>query len=163
MQEISFKSNFSVRSYKATDIFRVADLIAELQVFHDLSVQDREDILWDLNNIPASFEVWVVCDANDIPVGLAMCASIPGPGIKAGLFLKEIFVSSSYRNHGLGKMLIRKVVASARDRGMLRIDWLASADNKKAHDFYKQIGAKDCDSVVFFRIDSPILDNFPDL
>lgn len=130
----------------------LADLFIELQAFHHLPAQSREEILTDIEKMPDNFEVWLAEDGNGAVLGFALVSVYPGPGIAAGLYLKELFVTSSARKGGIGRALMETLAGSAQKRGIQRIDWVTTYDNVNARSFYDHLGAVANENKVFYRL-----------
>ncbi len=54
--------------------------------------------------------------------------------------LDELFVASEYRQHGLGKKLLEKVEALARERNCYRMFIESGYEREAAHAFYEALG-----------------------
>lgn len=91
----------------------LADLFMELQAFHNLPRQSRGEIISDIEKMPESFEVWLAETENNTINGFALVSIYPGPGIAAGLYLKELFVTSAARSSGAGRALMQALARSA--------------------------------------------------
>ncbi|WP_164870865.1 GNAT family N-acetyltransferase [Mesobaculum littorinae] len=141
----------------ADDGEAVADLIEDLQAYHDLPRQSRAEILSDLATMPEGFEVWLAEDDARRALGIALACVYPGPGIAAGCYLKELFVTSRARQGGVGRALMQALAASALARGAQRIDWVTSWDNEVARSFYDGLGAQANGNKLFYRIDGDAL------
>ncbi len=81
----------------------------------------------------------------------------PGPGLKPGLFLKELYVAGSQRGRGLGRALMQKLASLATQRGLSRIDWTADAENARLLAFYEELGGACKTDKLFFRLDGEAL------
>ncbi|KAI9042466.1 GNAT family N-acetyltransferase [Aspergillus affinis] len=57
------------------------------------------------------------------------------------MFLDDIFVDSSVRNKGLGRMLIQSVAEIARSSYCLRVQWVTQHDNVSAQALYNKLAA----------------------
>lgn len=147
------------RISEADDRHALADLFIELQAFHRLPAQSREEILSDIEKMPDSFEVWLAEDESGVILGLALVSVYPGPGIAAGLYLKELFVTSSARERGVGRALMQALAVSAQERGIRRIDWVTTYDNVKARSFYDRLGATANENKVFYRLGVDAISN----
>lgn len=141
------------RPFSASDTAALADLFVELQSFHGLPPQGREEIVADIVSMPAGFEVWLAEDENGAVVGFALASAYPGPGIAAGLYLKELFVTAAARKRGVGRILMQSLAQAAIGRGIKRIDWVTTYDNRKAREFYDRLGARANEQKVFYRLD----------
>lgn len=140
------------RISEANDHHTLADLFIELQAFHHLPAQSREEMLTDIEKMPDSFEVWLAEDDDGAVLGFALVSVYPGPGMAAGLYLKELFVTSSARKGGIGRALMQTLALSAQKRGIQRIDWVTTYDNVKARSFYDRLGAIANENKVFYRL-----------
>ncbi|WP_132277940.1 GNAT family N-acetyltransferase [Neorhizobium sp. JUb45] len=91
---------------------------------------------------------------------MALCAFsaiYPGPGLHAGIFLKELYVTRNCRSAGLGKALMRELAIIARQRNLKRIDWTADADDKRLLQFYDELGGTRRPEKLFYRLDGNAL------
>ena len=61
---------------------------------------------------------------------------------RPGIYLEDIYVRSQWRNHGLGKKLLRQVARVAVQRGCARMEWSVLDWNQPAIDFYHSLGAQ---------------------
>ncbi|HEV2503443.1 MAG TPA: GNAT family N-acetyltransferase [Mesorhizobium sp.] len=119
----------------------------------------REVILADLANLPAGVEILVA--ETDRLIGFATFSTIyPGPGLKSGLFLKDLFVSETARGSRAGTSLLRALARIAVLRGMSRVDWTADRDNTRLLAFYDETGASREEEKVFFRLKGQALKDF---
>lgn len=57
-------------------------------------------------------------------------------------WLEDLVVDPSYRGQGIGKSLLRFVIADGRKKGLKRITLLTDMDNQKAKALYKSHGFK---------------------
>ena len=57
------------------------------------------------------------------------------------LYLDDIYVKKEYRNKGIGKQLINKVIEFAKENNCSRIRWQVLNWNTPAIEFYKKLGA----------------------
>jgi GNAT superfamily N-acetyltransferase len=56
--------------------------------------------------------------------------------------MNDLYVDEAHRRKGIGRALVDSAVSAAIRRGMVRLDWLAAADNLEAQGFYKALGAR---------------------
>lgn len=133
----------------------LATLYTEMQRHYQVPCPTREEILADLANLPVGVEILVALDDADTvnPLGFAAFSAIyPGPSLKSGFFLKEIFVTQSARGKGVGKGLIQAVATLALERGHSRVDWTADRANRHLMNYYKDLGAEVQEEKVFYRL-----------
>lgn len=71
---------------------------------------------------------------------------------KPGLYIEDLFVRPSYRGQSIGKLLLKQVVAIARERDYGRVEWAVLDWNAPAIGFYTSIGAKRMDEWTIFRL-----------
>ncbi|HET9651440.1 MAG TPA: GNAT family N-acetyltransferase [Usitatibacter sp.] len=61
---------------------------------------------------------------------------------KPGLYLEDLFVEPAHRGHGIGKALLARLAALARERGCGRLEWRVLDWNQPSIDFYQSLGAQ---------------------
>jgi GNAT superfamily N-acetyltransferase len=145
-----------VRRMQSTDVEPLAVLFEETQAHYKVPCPPRVVILRDLAALPPGVEILVAEDARLI--GYACVAAIyPGPGLTPGYFLKELFVSKSHRNCGVGRALMRACAALALERGYQRLDFTADRDNAALITFYETLGAALKREKAFYRLDAAAL------
>jgi GNAT superfamily N-acetyltransferase len=71
---------------------------------------------------------------------------------KPGLYLEDLFVKPEARGKGLGRALLTKLAAIARERGYGRLEWSVLDWNEPAIGFYKKLGAVPLDDWTIFRV-----------
>ena len=151
----------SIRPLAAADHAGLAALLEEMQAYYRAACPNAESILDGLRNIPSGVEI-LVADAGAI-VGFAAFAAIyPGPGLAAGFFLKELFVSAPFRSSGIGRRLLQGVAQIAVERGYGRVDWTADGKNLQLLAYYEGLGASPMAEKVFFRLEGEALTSLGD-
>ena len=78
---------------------------------------------------------------------------------KPGLYLEDLFIIPEYRNHGLGKGLLRHLAALALERGCGRFEWWVLDWNAPAIEFYRRQGAVPMEEWTVFRLTGDALRN----
>ncbi|MBZ0059429.1 MULTISPECIES: N-acetyltransferase [unclassified Leclercia] len=93
----------------------------------------------------------VVC--NGVIAAFA-CVSVmyPAPRFSGQMFIKELFVSASYRRAGIGRKLMGFIASRAQERGCFQLDWLSVAADPLAQKFYESLGAQVIKSVNYHRV-----------
>ncbi len=122
-----------------------------MQAHYRVSCPPSTEILADLRALPAGV-VLLVARAPGVVGAAALAAVWPGPGLRRGLFLKDLFVTASRRGEGIGAALMRTAARFAVDGGWGRIDWTAARDNAPLRAFYRGLGAAEQREKVFFRL-----------
>lgn len=140
----------------------LATLMEEMQAHYRVACPPRAEIIAGLEAMPPGAEI-LVAEEHGSVLGLAAFSAIyPGPGLKPGIFLKELYVSGSQRGRGLGRALMQKLASLAKERGLTRIDWTAEAENTRLLSFYEELGGARKPDKVFFRLDGEALARLAD-
>jgi ribosomal protein S18 acetylase RimI-like enzyme len=141
-----------IRPFITEDTDELVGLLEEMQDYYGVFCPPREAIVAGIRNRPANTEMIVAHTSR--MVGFAAFAAIfPGPGLKPGLFLKELFVSASERGQDVGATLMRRLAAIAIERQFGRIDWTAARTNERLLKFYDGLGGERKESHVFYRLE----------
>lgn len=142
----------SVRACEATDHPALARLMAQMQAHYRVPCPTDAEISAGLASRPAGTEL-LVAEQSGALVGFAAFSAIyPGPGLKPGFFLKELYVADDARGSGAGRALLAELARLALARGLGRIDWTAARDNERLLRFYESLGATPQPEKVFFRL-----------
>lgn len=141
-----------VRACEEADHPALAGMMGEMQAHYDVPCPPETEIRAGLANRPAGAEL-LVAEHDGALVGFAAFSAIyPGPGLKPGFFLKEIYVAEAARGLGAGRALLGELARLALERGLARIDWTAARDNERLLRFYESLGATPQPEKVFFRL-----------
>ena len=141
-----------VRLCEAADHPALAGMMAEMQAHYRVPCPADAEIRVGLANRPAGTEL-LVAEHDGALVGFAAFSAIyPGPGLRPGVFLKEIYVVQAARGLGAGKALLAELARLALARGLGRIDWTAARDDERLLRFYEGLGATPQPEKVFFRL-----------
>lgn len=141
-----------VRLCEEADHPALAGVMAEMQGHYKVPCPPEAEIRTGLASRPAGAEL-LVAEHDGAVVGFAAFSAIyPGPGLRAGCVLKEIYVAEAARGLGAGKALLAELARLALGRGFGRIDWTAARDDERLLRFYESLGAKQHPEKVFFRL-----------
>lgn len=140
----------------------LAALMEEMQAHYRVACPPRAGIIAGLEAMPPGAEILVAEERGSVLGFAAFSAIYPGPGLKPGIFLKELYVSGSQRGRGLGRALMQKLASLAKERGLTRIDWTAEAENTRLLSFYEELGGARKPDKVFFRLDGEALARLAD-
>ncbi len=135
----------------------LSTLMQEMQAHYRVPCPPLDEIIAGLESMPPSAEILVCEDAGSVLGFAAFSGIYPGPGLKPGIFLKELYVTASQRGQGLGRALMQALAALARQRGLARIDWTADPENSKLLAFYEGVGGARKPDKLFFRLDEEAL------
>ncbi|NVK29156.1 MAG: GNAT family N-acetyltransferase [Flavobacteriia bacterium] len=124
-----------------------SDMSSVLHLIQLLAVYEREpdavevseaDLVRDFK--AGKFEVFLA-DLDGRTVGMALFyerySTWKGPYIH----LEDLIVEKVHRGHGLGRMLLEAIIATAAERGCKRLGWEVLDWNTPAVEFYQKIGA----------------------
>ncbi|MCX2861022.1 GNAT family N-acetyltransferase [Paucibacter sp. PLA-PC-4] len=137
-------STYTIRPAQSGDVPAIADLIAELAEFENLThmLQLTADKLH-----PHLFGAKPVVEAlvGEIEgemVGFALFFTNFSTFLaKPGLYLEDLYVRPAHRRSGLGKGLLKRLAAIAVERDYGRFDWTVLDWNEDAIRFYEKMGA----------------------
>ena len=141
----------SIRPFSPADKTALVTLFEEMQRHYGVPCPPRDVIESSLAVLPAGVEI-MVAEADRIIGFAAFSAIYPGPGLRSGLFMKELFVTAGFRGQGVGKALIVSVARVAVERGHSRVDWTADRTDAGLLDFYSGLGALAQQEKVFYRL-----------
>ncbi len=136
----------------------LAALMEKMQAHHRVPCPSRAEIVAGLRARPAGAEILVVSEGTAVLGFAAWSAAYPGPGLRPGAFLKELYVAKAARGHGLGRRLMAARAAEARARGLARIDWTADPETPALLAFYDRLGAARRPEKLFYRLDGAMLE-----
>lgn len=149
------KNEIIIRRAKQEDIPVIIKLIKELAQYEKLSdqVTATEDLLRkNLFGKNQFVEIWLAEYQNVIAGQVILFNNFSTFRGKPGLFIEDLFVLPEFRNNGIGKRLLLKVIELAKERDCGRVEWNVLDWNKPAISFYKKIGAESLDEWITFRV-----------
>jgi GNAT superfamily N-acetyltransferase len=132
----------SIRPAKSSDVSLLNTLIHEFAEFERLPVTVTEaDLLRDGFGEQPRFRVFLAAWEGQ-PAGYAFFfdyySTFEG---RAGLFLEDIYVRDQFRGKGIGKALLARVAAVAREGHCFGVRWQVLDWNAPAIQFYERLGA----------------------
>jgi GNAT superfamily N-acetyltransferase len=145
-------SELAIRPLHPADHKALAALMVEMQGHYGVPCPPMEAILAGLAALPPGVDVLVAVKGDSVLGFASACNLYPGPGLKTGFFLKEIYVADAARGAGLGRKLMTALADLAVERGHRRIDWTADADDAALLRFYDSLGATAHPKKVFYRL-----------
>lgn len=156
-----------IRFYRDHDLDALADLLTDMSRYYNgTNASERAVVRRNLveNILGTDSDVRLVVAVEDrTVVGVAMVAILyPAPKEHAQLFMTELYVTSSRRSSGIGEALMRWVARYALSSNCVRFDWTVDADNRRAIDFYRSLGATHVADKLYFRFAGDALEAFAD-
>lgn len=138
--------------FELADAEDLASLLEEMQAYYGVFCPPHEAVLEGIRSRPQASEILVA--KTDRIVGMAAFgASYPGPGLKPGFFLKDLYVANVERGKDIGTKLVTWLAALAVERGFGRIDWTAARSNERLLRFYDELGGDRKEDRVFYRLE----------
>jgi GNAT superfamily N-acetyltransferase len=138
--------------FKQADAEELASLLEEMQAYYGVFCPPRDAVLAGIRNRPQASEILVA--KTDRIVGMAAFgANYPGPGLKPGFFLKDLYVLTAERGKDIGTKLVTRLAALAVERGHSRIDWTAGRSNERLLRFYDELGGDRKEDRIFYRME----------
>jgi GNAT superfamily N-acetyltransferase len=141
-----------IRQLEPSDHAALAALMVEMQQHYAVPCPSVPEIVAGLAGRPAGVDILIAARGEAVLGFASACNLYPGPGLKTGYFLKEIYVADAARGTGLGRALMTALAELALERGHGRIDWTADADDAALLRFYEGLGAVAQRKKVFFRL-----------
>ena len=85
----------------------------------------------------------LICEKDGSPIGFAVYFFNYSTWLgKHGLYLEDLYVTSSERGSGVGKALLKHLAKVAVEKGCGRFEWSVLDWNEPAIKFYNSLGAK---------------------
>ena len=135
--------NATIRPGTQDDLPQVLDLIQELAEFE----REPEAVKTTVESMTSDgfgdrpiFEFFVAEDQDRV-VGLALYFYSYSTWKGKCLYLEDLIVTQSYRGQGLGRRLLDRIVAKAKEENAKRVVWQVLDWNTPAIDFYKSLDA----------------------
>ena len=139
-----------------TNISELFGLICELAKFEKLDLPDHsamERLEEHVNQENPYFEAYLARYEGKAIAYIIYYFSYSSFKAKPSLFLEDIFVKEELRGKGFGKDLFLFCVKKAHEKGCGRMEWSALNWNKRAIDFYLDMGARPLSEWTFYRMD----------
>ncbi len=149
----------TIRSATPDDVPLILELIKGLAAFEnepEAVKTTQEDLLRDGFGERPQFEV-LIAEINAEPAGFALFfvtySTWEG---RPSLYLEDLFVIESARQHGVGRALMAKLAAIAVERGYQRLE-LQVLDWNPAREFYHRLGMGHMDEWLSYRLSGQAL------
>lgn len=154
-----------IRLLRREDEEPLTDLLQEMSHHYNGANASPRDVVFRnlLQNIlgPHSDVRIVVARAEDRVIGVAMISILyPAPKERAQLFMKELYVAADWRSQGVGQQLMHWIAAYGVAHNCVRFDWTVDAENTRAVEFYRSLGATHLTNKLYFRLAGSDLHEF---
>jgi len=154
-------SDFSIRAASADDAPVIMTLLRELADYEKLldELQLSEAlVVRDMTGPDAACccdIAWKDGEAVGIVVWYWIYRSFRA---RRGLYLEDLFVRPAFRGHGLGRMLLRHLAATAVRAGADFMDWKVLDWNTPSIAFYRGLGAAQIPDWLDYRLEGEALE-----
>ncbi|HSP87718.1 MAG TPA: GNAT family N-acetyltransferase, partial [Ignavibacteriaceae bacterium] len=151
----TMNENISIRLAEEKDIPLILSLIKELAEFEKLldKLTVTEEILKQNLFGKKKYAEVLIAEINKSAIGYAIFfhnfSTFSG---KPGIYLEDLYVKPEFRNKGIGKKLLNRLIEIAKERDCGRVEWVVLDWNKKAIDFYKNLGAEEMSEWLVYRL-----------
>ena len=134
----------SVTPAVESDLPAIAAMIRALAAYEKLAhlcVGSEQDLQRSLFGPAPAAEV-LIARLGDAPVGFALFFHTFSTFLaRRGLWLEDLFVYPEHRGAGIGRALLQRLAAVARERECGRFEWAVLDWNAPAIAFYERLGA----------------------
>ncbi|MCF8295066.1 MAG: GNAT family N-acetyltransferase [Bacteroidales bacterium] len=143
--------NYTIRPAREEDFDRIFELICELARFEQAAGQVSNSPQ-KMREEQAYFKALVVEKEDGELIGFALYFFAYYTWVGKSLYLDDLYITESYRKHGIGKALLNEINAIARRENCKRIRWQVLDWNTPAIEFYRSLGVSisnewlNCDS-----------------
>ena len=132
---------FKIRKTKREDLSAVLTLIKELAKF-EKELNSVEINLEDLtNDFSDGLFDCLIAEKQGSIIGIALYYNRYSTWKGKTIHLEDLIVTKSERGIGVGKALLNELVLLAKSSNIRRVEWSVLDWNKKAIDFYENVGA----------------------
>lgn len=144
-----------IREAQIEDCPSMMGLIRELAIFEKAENEVVVEMSDFVSNGFGEQPIWwaIVVEHQQQLVGMALYyvrySTWKGPQ----MYLEDIIITASFRNQGIGKALMNKLIAVAKAKNFKSISWQVLDWNTKAIKFYKKYNTNFDESWVNARID----------
>lgn len=137
-------TDFTIRPATPADCAEILRLIGELAVYEKLEhmAVGTEEKLREMLFGPRPAAETLIAERGGRAVGFALYFTTFSTFLcKPGLYLEDLFVEPAHRGAGIGKALLRRLAALARERDCGRLEWRVLDWNEPSIEFYRALGA----------------------
>lgn len=141
---------YHIRNAETTDFEQLIDLFREFSVFQKLP-ERMKNSLERLQKEQDYFHCFVAVTAANKIIGYVTWFYTYFTWTGKGMYIDDLYVKPEFRGSGIGKCLMDRLTALARETGCHKLRWQVSHWNKSAITFYEKLGVeiddleKNCD------------------
>jgi GNAT superfamily N-acetyltransferase len=150
-----------IRPATELDVPLIVRFIRELAEYERLRhecVADEDSVRRTLFGSPRFAEV-LIADSDGEAAGFALFFHNYSTFLaKPGVYLEDLYVRPEMRSRGIGRALLSRLAAIARERNCGRLEWAVLNWNEDAIRFYRSLGAQPQDQWTVYRVTGTALD-----
>jgi len=154
--EMADANDVQIRAATEADVPLLFDLILELAEYEELS----EKVAGDAEVLRRSLfeekvaEALLIETSDGEAVGYAIFfTTFSTFECRSGVWLEDVYVRPEHRRGGIGRAVMEHLAQIVRERGHVRLEWVALDWNEPALNFYEGLGAKRLDDWVIHRLE----------
>lgn len=155
----------SIRRAEPRDAELLHRFVVELAIYErepDAVKTSPERLRAQLESEAPPFESWLA-EWDGEPAGFALFFHTYSTWRgRRGLWLEDLYVRPEHRGRGIGRALLTRLGALARERDCARIEWSVLDWNAPAIAFYERLGARPMDEWTTYRITDDALRRLAD-
>jgi GNAT superfamily N-acetyltransferase len=154
-------AGLSIRDAEVRDVPLIVRFIRELADYERLAhecVATDESVRETLFG-PRPYAEVVIAEWDGEPAGFALFFHNYSTFLaRPGIYLEDLYVRPETRGRGIGKALLVRLAALAKQRRCGRVEWAVLNWNQSAIDFYESVGAKRQTEWSVYRVTGDALD-----
>ena len=157
-------SRVTFRSAEAADTGLILKFIRALAVYEKLEhevVATEETLRHWLFEKQGAQVIFLMEDGKEVGFALYFHNFSTFLG-RSGLYLEDLFVYPEHRGKGYGKAILKRLAASAVERGCGRLEWACLDWNQPSIDFYRSLGAEPMSDWTVYRLTGKTLEQMAD-
>ena len=149
--------SFSIRPIRKSDLGLLLAMIRELAAFEHLekevtaTVDSLESALFGRARAASALLAQSGGEAIGYAIYYRTFSSFVG---RSGLFLDDVYVRPAWRKLGVGRALLERTAQIGAESNCGRFEWIALKWNKRALDFYRNLGAARMNNWVLLRMNA---------
>ena len=155
------ESGLRIRVAERSDVSIILEFIRGLAEYERLTheVQATEEALGATLFGERRFAECLIAEWDGVPAGFALYFSSHSTFLaRPGIHLEDLFVEPRFRARGIGKALLLRVAARAKEQGCGRLEWSVLDWNEPALGFYRSLGAVPMSEWTVQRVTGETLD-----
>jgi len=131
--------NYIIRKFNKSDLGEMYEMIRELAIFEKAPEKVTNSVS-QMEEEMDYFECFIVENEEKEIIGMALYYYVYYTWVGKSMYLDDLVVREKYRNQGIGKELLNKIIGEAKENNCKRLRWQVLDWNEKAIDLYTRFG-----------------------